>query len=254
MEKRDIKIKYRWLSGICLSLILLMYVNVNAMPDSGLSELGDLKNQTELVNDDDLDRNITGLVTDRQGDPIPGVTVVVPGAVGGTVGTTTDADGRYELTVPDNAEFLLFTFIGMRDLNVPIEGRSEINITMEADLFDLDEVVVVGYGTQRRANVIGSVTSIQSRDLTDAPVSNVSNALTGRLPGGIFMQEVGEPGEDQASILVRGNSTLNNNDLKSARDLFAKDTSTLYGGSPDFAPASVFRFLNFCQRWQKFRL
>ncbi len=212
MEKRDIKIKYRWLSGICLTLFFLMYVNVYAMPNSGLTELSDLKNQTELVNDEDLDRNITGLVTDRQGDPIPGVTVVVPGAVGGTVGTTTDADGRYELTVPDDAEFLLFTFIGMRDLSVPIEGRSEINITMEADLFDLDEVVVVGYGTQRRANVIGSVTSIQSRDLTDAPVSNVSNALTGRLPGGIFMQEVGEPGEDQATIRVRGNSTLNNNE------------------------------------------
>jgi TonB-dependent starch-binding outer membrane protein SusC len=100
----------------------------------------------------------------------------------------------------------------MQAQNILIENQSTIDVTMAADVLGLDEVVVVGYGTERRANIIGSITAVRSDQLTDAAVSNVSNALTGRLPGGIFMQQVGEPGQDAAAIRIRGNSTLNNNE------------------------------------------
>ena len=151
---------------------------------------------------------ISGTVIDMHGETLPGVAVTVPGT---TIGTVTDIEGRYSITVPATAVQLTFTYVGMRTLNVPIEGRTTIDITMMEDRIGLDEVIVVGYGTQTRANVIGSVTAVRSEDLTAAPVSRVSNALAGRLPGGIFLQEGGEPGRDEAIIRVRGNSTLNNN-------------------------------------------
>ncbi len=96
----------------------------------------------------------------------------------------------------------------MQTQDVSIGERTTIDVTMREDRIGLDEVIVVGYGTQTRANVIGSVTAVRSDDLTAAPVSRVSNALAGRLPGGIFLQESGEPGNDQATILVRGVSTF----------------------------------------------
>lgn len=156
-----------------------------------------------------LQQTIEGLVTDEQGDPIPGATVVVSGT---TIGTTTDSEGRYSLTVPPDGEYLTFSFVGMQSQNILIGDQTTIDITLESEMFGLDELVVVGYGIERRANIIGSVTAVRSEQLTDAPVSNVSNALTGRLPGGIFMQQAGEPGADAATIRVRGTSTLNNNE------------------------------------------
>ncbi|MCC5907805.1 MAG: TonB-dependent receptor [Balneolaceae bacterium] len=94
---------------------------------------------------------------------------------------------------------------------IAIEGRTEIEIQLEQEIAGLDELVVVGYGIERRANIIGSITAVRSEQLSDAPVSNVSNALTGRLPGGIFMQQSGEPGANEATIRIRGTSTMNNN-------------------------------------------
>ena len=154
------------------------------------------------------DVNITGTVVDESGESLPGVAVLVSGT---TRGTVTGSDGSYDISVPAGAEYLTFTYVGMLTLNVPIEGRTTIDVTMREDRIGLDEVVVVGYGTQTRANVIGSVTAVRSEDLTAAPVSRVSNALAGRLPGGIFLQESGEPGKDEALIRVRGQSTLNQN-------------------------------------------
>lgn len=197
--------KYSLISGVLAVFYLMVCVNVNASPNFNLLTNA-IDNPLEIV--ENVQQEITGTVTNEEGESIPGATVVVSGT---TVGTTTDIDGRYTLTVPEGAEYLVVSFVGYQSQNILIGNQTTIDVVLESQTFDLDELVVVGYGTQRRANVIGSVTSVQSRDLTDAPVSNVSNALTGRLPGGIFMQQVGEPGEDQATIRVRGNSTLNNN-------------------------------------------
>jgi TonB-linked SusC/RagA family outer membrane protein len=94
---------------------------------------------------------------------------------------------------------------------VEVDDQTNINIEMAIDAIGIEEVVAIGYGTQKKVNVIGSVTSVSSDELTSAPVSRVSNALAGRLPGGIFMQESGEPGNDAAIIRIRGNSSLGNN-------------------------------------------
>jgi TonB-linked SusC/RagA family outer membrane protein len=150
-------------------------------------------------------RTITGTVVDETGAPLPGVSVVVKGT---TVGIVTDIDGNYSLDVPANAETLVFSFVGMKAQEVPIAGKTLINVTLAAEVTDLDEVVVVGYGVQKRANVVGAVTSIDGEKLQSIPAVNVSNAISGRLPGSVVIQQTGEPGQMTPRILVRGRSTL----------------------------------------------
>ncbi|MCC5942997.1 MAG: TonB-dependent receptor [Balneolaceae bacterium] len=154
---------------------------------------------------------VQGSVTDAQtGEPLPGVSIMVEGT---TLGTSTNRDGNYELSVNSLEDRLIFSFIGYRRATVAIDGRSEINIQLELEIEGLDELVVIGYGIERRANVIGSVATVRSEQIANAPVSMTSNALAGRLPGAIFMQDSGEPGANAASIRIRGTSTLNNNDV-----------------------------------------
>ena len=151
---------------------------------------------------------VSGVVTDYHGIPLPGVTVLLRGT---TTGTQTDPEGKFSLSNVNPDDILVFSFIGMARQELRVGDQTVINVTMQAEAIGLDEVIAIGYGTQTRANVIGSVTSVRSEELTSAPVSRVSNMLAGRLPGGIFMQQSGQPGNDQATIRVRGNATLGNN-------------------------------------------
>src|SRR5690606_17876010 len=152
--------------------------------------------------------NVTGRVIDSDGNPLIGVNILVQGT---NIGTTTDLEGQFILNDLDEQAVLVISYIGYRSQEIPLEGRATLTIIMNEDVQTLDEVVVVGYGTQKRVNVIGSMTSIDEKEITASPVSKLSNALAGRLPGAIFMQDGGEPGNDEASIRIRGNSTLGNN-------------------------------------------
>jgi len=154
------------------------------------------------------EQKISGKVTDRSGAPLPGVSVVVKGT---TAGTVTDMNGRFTLDKPADADVLVFSFVGMATQEVTIGRNTEFNIVLAEAELELDEVIVIGYGTQKKVNVIGSITQINNDDMTVAPVSRVSNMLAGRLPGAIFMQGSGNPGNDQATIRIRGNATLGNN-------------------------------------------
>jgi len=151
-------------------------------------------------------KTITGKVVDNSGAGLPGVTVVVKGT---TLGVITDIDGYYSVSIPADAKILSFSFIGMKSQEVVIGNQGAINITMYSDITDIDEVVVVGYGTQKRANVVGSVTSVSGEKLAAIPAMNVSNAISGYLSGSTVIQQTGEPGQMSPRILVRGRSTLN---------------------------------------------
>ncbi|MEX2594339.1 MAG: TonB-dependent receptor [Anditalea sp.] len=154
------------------------------------------------------DINVNGTVTSQEtGESLPGVNVLIKGT---TTGTVTDIDGNYTVNAPED-EILVFSFIGYETKEIAVNGRSVIDVVLEEDMQGLEEVVVVGYGTQKKVNVIGSITSIDSDAVIAAPVSSISNALTGRLPGAIVMQTSGEPGNDAGTIRIRGNSTLGNN-------------------------------------------
>jgi len=163
---------------------------------------------SDLANAAQQQRTITGKVTDNSGIPLPGVAVVVKGT---TVGSVTDLNGNYTLQVPVSAEILVYSFVGMQPQEINISGRTTIDVIMVAQVTDIDEIVVVGYGQQKRANVVGAVTSVDGSTLQAIPAVNVSNAISGRLPGSVVIQQTGEPGQHSPRILVRGRSTLGGN-------------------------------------------
>lgn len=151
-------------------------------------------------------RNVSGRVTDTSGDFLPGVTVVIKGTINGTI---TDANGNYSFSgIPENAT-LIFSFVGMKTQEFVLGNNSVINVAMESETVGIEDVVVVGYGTQKKATVVGAITTISTADLKQSPTTNISNALAGRMSGMIVTQySGGEPGVDRSEVLVRGMSTF----------------------------------------------
>ncbi len=153
-------------------------------------------------------KTITGKVTDSSGAPLPGVTVVV---IGTTQGIITDADGSYSLSkVPSDAT-LVFSFVGMKTQEISVSGKIAIDVVMQEENIGIEEVVAIGYGTQKKVNLIGSVSTVQSQELESRAVTNLSSALTGLSSGVYVYQESGNPGDDGATIRIRGLGTLNSN-------------------------------------------
>lgn len=146
--------------------------------------------------------SITGIVTDNTGQPLPGVAVVVEGT---TVGTVTNVDGIYTLDgVPSDAVNLEFSFVGMKSVSVTIENRTTIDLQMEAETIGLDEVVAVGYGTQKKVNITGAVASVQAEELEKVKTANSTSLLQGQVAGLITKQTSGMPGDDNTSLSIRG--------------------------------------------------
>lgn len=145
-------------------------------------------------------QSITGTVVDEGGLLLPGVTVIVQGTSNGTV---TNVDGNYTLSAPANGT-LIFSFVGMKSISESVNGRTTINVTLVPDAIGIEEVVAIGYGTEKRVNVIGSVAQVTSENLENRPVSSLSNAITGQMSGVTVIQRSGKPGFNDAEIRVRG--------------------------------------------------
>jgi TonB-linked SusC/RagA family outer membrane protein len=149
-------------------------------------------------------QTVRGVVTDPTGMPIPGANVIEKGTTNGVV---TDFDGNYEITVGSDA-VLLFSYLGFLTQEVSVDGQATLEIVLQEDQAQLDEVVVVGYGTQKRENIVGSVATVGGEEIQKSANLNVSNALTGRIPGVVATQGSGEPGYDGSNIRIRGTNTL----------------------------------------------
>jgi TonB-linked SusC/RagA family outer membrane protein len=145
--------------------------------------------------------HVKGNVSDGNGTPLIGVSVVV---TSNKTGTTTDVSGNFELNVPSENTTLVFSYIGYETQKIRINGRRTLNVVMNEDNSQLDEVVVVGYGTQKKINMTGAVAQVDNKELKMAPSSNITQTLAGRLPGLVAYQRSGQPGLDGASLLVRG--------------------------------------------------
>ena len=154
------------------------------------------------------DYTLTGSVLDEFGGPVVGANVVIKGT---TMGVVTDIDGKFSIQVPANA-VLVISYIGYNSMEIPVNGQKSLNVTMKEDAEALDEVVVVGYGTQAKVNLTGAVSTINKDELIDRPVTNVSSALQGLTPGVTVTSGTGQPGSDGSTIRVRGVGTLNNAD------------------------------------------
>lgn len=150
-------------------------------------------------------QTVTGVVTDAEtGEPLVGVTILVTGT---TVGATTNLEGRYQITVPEDRNVLEFSFIGYQTVREEVDGREEINVELSEDLQLLDDVVVVGYGTMDRRQVTSSISQISSRDLEDTNLSTTDQALQGRVSGVQFTSTSGVLGAP-SSIRIRGAASI----------------------------------------------
>ena len=143
---------------------------------------------------------VKGTVTDGTGEPLPGVSIVVKGTTNGTV---TDMDGKYSIQAAAK-DILSFSYIGMTNQDIKVAGRTVINIVMKDDVAALDEVIVVGYGVQKKQSLTGAVSAMKGDELLKAPSTNVTQMLAGKLAGISSVQESGEPGLDNASLRIRG--------------------------------------------------
>ena len=149
-------------------------------------------------------RQISGTVTDENGDPIPGVTVLVEGT---TAGTITDLDGKYQLNVDEGAK-LVFSYIGYETMTMP--ASNNLTVTLHEQAAEHEEIVIVGYGQQKKASVVGAIVQTTGETLQRAAgVPDLGQALTGNLPGLVTMQSTGMPGEENPDIIVRGSSSWN---------------------------------------------
>lgn len=154
-----------------------------------------------------LQFQINGTITDENGAPLAGANIVEKGT---TNGVTADFDGNFSMEVADEHAVLVVTYIGFATLEVAIDGRATINVILKESAAGLDEVVLVGYGTQTKATLTGSIVTLDSKKLEETPVANLSNAIAGQLPGVIVNTRSGAPGDDEANILIRGKGTLGN--------------------------------------------
>lgn len=152
------------------------------------------------------DVTVKGKVNDEQGQGLPGVSVLVKGT---STGTVTDIEGNYTVNAPGTAT-LVFSFIGYITQEIPLGNKTSLDVKMATDTKALDEVVVVGYGTAKKATLTGSVTAVKGAELQKAPSTNLSNTLGGRLPGVSAVQSSGEPGYDGSAIRIRGTNSLGN--------------------------------------------
>lgn len=222
--KRHIHLKSLfWISGLLACFLLLVALPSFSQP---LASADPYKMRSES-DKQEFDITVSGKVTAQEdGGPLPGVNVVVKGTSNGTV---TDGDGNFRLTVSENA-ILVFSFIGFQTQEVQVGNRTTINVSLAAEVSELDEVVVVGYGTQSKRNITGSVASINMENSSDDVT--VTEAMTG-VPG-VQFNETGRPGQ-VGNLLIRGQNSLSGNN----NPLIVLDGIIFNGSLADINPQDI---------------
>src|SRR5574344_1106436 len=143
---------------------------------------------------------ITGVVNDANKEPLIGASILVKGS---NRGTMTGLDGKFSINAKKN-DVLVFSYVGMKNKEVKLDSSNPIVVTMSDDVASIDEVVVVGYGTQKRGSITGSVSTVSDKELLKAPTMSLSNVVGARVSGIAAVQSSGQPGSDNATLTLRG--------------------------------------------------
>lgn len=170
---------------------------------------------------------VKGYVVDQNGEPIPGVTIIERGSAESGNAAISDSNGAFSISVESRNSALEFSCMGFTRRTEPVGARTNFEITLSDDTTLLDEVVVVGYGVQKKGSLTGSIASINTKTLTAAPTDNVTNMLAGKLPGLVSRQTTGLPGENEAQIYIRGISTTGSSSPLVLVDGVERDFSNL---------------------------
>jgi TonB-linked SusC/RagA family outer membrane protein len=168
---------------------------------------------------------ITGTVTDEAATPLPGVSIMVKGT---TTGASTDFDGNYTITVK-KGQILQFLYLGFKEQDITITSQKTIHVVMKEDAAVLDEIVIVGYGAQKKESVLGAINQVKGEEILKSGSANITNALSGLSPGLNVVQTNGQPGEDDGEIYIRGN----------ANPLILVDGVEVVGGFSNIDPRDV---------------
>lgn len=191
---------------ICKEMSLMYEINEDMVI---LKQSFAVTEEPGLVNPTKLTTNqvkvISGRITDENDKPLAGVSII---AKGKNTGTNTLSNGQFSLQVDDDVTTLIISYVGYQTIEVDIENQTSILIKLLPNDVKLDEVVVVGYGTQKKVTVTGSISSIKGNEILRSPVSSVANAIAGRATGVVAVQRGGEPGRDIADIYIRGVATF----------------------------------------------
>jgi TonB-dependent SusC/RagA subfamily outer membrane receptor len=183
--------------------------------------VGEGSGKKEIIQIEIEEVTVSGKVTDDKGESLPGATITV---LGTTTGTVTDIDGNYSITVPDGA-VLVFSFIGYEPIQIPVDNQSLIDVTLKTDISSLEEIVVVGYGTTRRADLTTSIGSLENvKSTVDRPISSVQDMLQGQIAGVTVVAGSGDPGATPR-VIIRGVGTMGNES-----PLYVVDGMPYYGG------------------------
>ncbi len=151
---------------------------------------------------------VSGTVTDENGQPLPGANILVKGTINGT---QSDIDGKFSLSVKDETSILVISYLGYQTIEITVNDQRNFDVVLKDDTTSLNEIVVVGYGKQKKSDIVGAVSAINSEEIKETQTANIGNSLTGRIPGLVINQRGGEPGVDNVGILIRGISTTGNN-------------------------------------------
>ncbi len=149
-------------------------------------------------------KSISGTVRDEKGSTLPGATVTVKGT---KIATTTDVNGKFSFNIPDSSKSLVFSFVGMTNQEIAVAGKSSFDVTLKLSSASLGDVVVIGYGTQRRQDVNGAISSVSAKDIANIPQPSVDQMLQGKAAGVTVTQNTGAPGA-AVSVRVRGITTF----------------------------------------------
>lgn len=150
---------------------------------------------------------VKGKVSDTSGMSIPGATIIEKGTKNGVV---SDSDGKYQIQVSNQQKaVLVFSFVGLEEQEIPVAGKTTINVTLKESTTAIDEVVVVGYGTQKKESIVASIATISSAEIVQSPTSNLTAGLAGKMPGLTIMLKDGELGAENLQTFIRGQATMN---------------------------------------------
>ena len=191
-----------------LSILMFAGTFVVSASDYAQKTKVDLQNAHSTVIGQKQEKGVSGTVKDLNGEPIPGVSVIVKGTHSGAI---TDVNGLFKLTVPEDVTTLVFSFVGMKTQEVSITRKTTLIVVMEEQAVGVEEVVIVGYGQQKKESIVGSIVHATGEQLAKTgATTNLSRALQGQLPGVTTIQISGEPGMEDPRILIRSQGTWNN--------------------------------------------
>lgn len=182
---------------LCIAMLIPGYVTANAKAENP---------QESFLEAVPTDNSVRGTIIDEQGVPIPGVSVVIKGT---STGVISDINGYYIIDAKPG-DVLVFSFIGFKSQEIVVDKKPSLDVVLKEDVNELEATVVVGMGSQRKASVIGSISSVSIKEL-EVPQRNLTNALSGRISGAVVVQRSGEPGQDNADFWVRGISSFGAN-------------------------------------------